>query len=94
MEAWRGGTVAKASSDPPRFPPFVRLYVRVYFHSDGESPLDVINAMKQMGFRSVFGDYDFSIDYDTPADYRRIVEQLHRRLKGTKASYALATKRH
>ncbi|MFO7792484.1 MAG: hypothetical protein R6W73_05825 [Candidatus Saliniplasma sp.] len=70
----------------------MKLYVELYFSSEGVSPQVVIKKMKEMGFKPVVGRYDLAKEYNSPKEYGEIVKQLETELKGTDIRYRLITK--
>ncbi|MFO7618387.1 MAG: hypothetical protein R6W91_01825 [Thermoplasmata archaeon] len=70
----------------------MKLYLKLYFNSEGESTLEIIKKARKMGFRPTVGYYDFVIDFDTPEDYALLLEKLHKMLKGSRALYTVMTK--
>ncbi len=71
----------------------MRLYIELYFSSEGESPLETLDMMKELGFDPVVGEYDFAKDYDTPEEYKQMVKNLTDALEGTGIRYRLTTKK-
>lgn len=71
----------------------MKLYIELYFHSDGNDPTTIIKKLKDVGFEPVVGEYDFAQEYDSPAEYGDIVENLSRSLRGTGVRYRLITRR-
>ena len=70
----------------------MRLYLKLYFNSDGTPTLELIKRARKMGFRPSVGYYDFMINFDTPEQYTKILDDLHNMLKGTKALYTVMTR--
>jgi len=70
----------------------MRLYLKLYFNSEGTPTLELIKRARKMGFRPSVGYYDFVINFDTPEQYTKILEDLHNMLKGTKALYTVMTR--
>ena len=71
----------------------MKLYLKMYFSSEGKSIMDVIKLAEKLGFGPHVGDYDFVIDFETPEQYGEITEKLHKMLKGTKTMYKVSTHR-
>jgi len=69
----------------------MKLYLKIYFSSQGASPMEVINIAESLGFGPNVGDYDFVIDFESPEEYAQITDKLHKMLKGTKAMYKVST---
>jgi len=72
----------------------MRLYIQLYFDSDGTSPLDILDQMKELGFDPVVGDYDFAKDYESPDEYKKIIENLTEALEDTGVRYRLTTRKN
>ncbi len=70
----------------------MKLYLKLYFNSDGMPTLEIIKRARKMGFRPSVGYYDFVIDFASPEDYTRILDELHRMLQGTRAMYTVMTR--
>lgn len=70
----------------------MKLYIELYFSSEGLSPQKIVKKMKDMGFKPVVGQYDLAKEYDSPEEYGKIVKQLQSELQGTKVRYRLITK--
>ena len=71
----------------------MKLYLKLYFSSEGASALDLIQKIEEMGFSPYVGDYDLVINLDSPEEYGEVVTKLHKMLKGTKTMYRVMTKR-
>jgi len=71
----------------------MKLYIRLEFSPDGSGPFDVIQIMNEIGFSAVLGDYDFVLEYVKPEAYKKAVELMHTRLRGTGVRYSILTKR-
>ncbi|MFO7991088.1 MAG: hypothetical protein R6U61_02195 [Thermoplasmata archaeon] len=71
----------------------MKLYIELYFDSDGSDPMTVIKKMRSLGFEPVVGEYDFAKEYETPEDYRELVETIARALRGTGVRFRLITRR-
>lgn len=71
----------------------MRIYIELYFSSDGTDPLEILEKMKDLGFDPVVERYDFAKDYETPEEYKEIVNDLTQVLKGTDVRYSLTTRK-
>jgi hypothetical protein len=71
----------------------MKLYLKLYFSSEGASALDIIQKIERMGFSPHVGEYDLVIDFATPEEYGEIITKLHEMLKGSKTIYKVTTKR-
>jgi hypothetical protein len=72
----------------------MRTYVRMTFHSEGASPLTVLDAMRGLGFEEAMGIHDFVYKWKDPTtigDVVRLTSQMHERLKGLDVSYEITT---
>ena len=71
----------------------MKLYLKIYFSSEGASTMEVIKIAEQVGFTPYVGDFDFVLDFETPEEYAEITEKLHKMLRGTKTMYKVSTRR-
>jgi hypothetical protein len=71
----------------------MKLYLKLYFSSEGASALDIIQKIEKMGFSPNVGEYDLVIDFTTPEEYGEIITSLHDMLKGSNTMYRVMTKR-
>jgi hypothetical protein len=69
----------------------MRTFLKMYFSSEGASPLDVVEDLMKIGFRTEVGNYDFSISWETPERYVSIMRTLHNTLAGTRVRYTIRT---
>ena len=70
----------------------MKLYLKIYFSSEGKSAMDVIKLAEKIGFSPYVGDFDFVVNYDTMDEYEDIIIRLHKMLKGTKTMYKVSTR--
>jgi hypothetical protein len=64
------------------------------FHSEGASPLKVLEAMRALGFEESMGMHDFVYkwkDKTAVADVFRLIGELHQTLKGLDVGYEITT---
>ena len=71
----------------------MKLYLKIYFSSEGASPMEVIKIAEELGFTPYVGDYDFVLTFETPEEYAEITEKLHEMLMGTRTMYKVSTRR-
>ncbi|MFW6141544.1 MAG: hypothetical protein ACOC53_03175 [Candidatus Saliniplasma sp.] len=71
----------------------MKLYIELYFSSEGKPAETVIKKMKNMEFEPVVGQYDFAKEYNNSEQYANIVKTLSRELNGTKTRYRLITRK-
>lgn len=71
----------------------MKLYIELYFDSEGISPLKIIKIMNSLGFEPVLGDFDFATEYQSQEDYLKLVSNVYTSLKGTKVRYRLVTRK-
>jgi DNA-binding transcriptional ArsR family regulator len=69
----------------------IKTYVRVVLCSDGESPKQVIERMRKVGAVPVVGDYDFELTLEDDERLFDKLEDIHRALRGSGASYTVTT---
>ena len=72
----------------------MRTYVRMVFHSEGASPLDVLKVMRELGFDESMGMHDFVYKWKDRAaldEVIALVGKMHGRLKGLDVNYEITT---
>lgn len=70
----------------------MKLYLKIYFSSEGDTIMDIIKIAEEMGFSPYVGDFDFVLDFETPEEYAEISQRVHEMLKGTKTMYKVSTR--
>ena len=71
----------------------MKLYLKIYFSSEGKSAIDIIKIAEEAGFSPYVGDFDFVVDYDSLEEYEEIIKKIHKMLKGTKTMYKVSTRK-
>ena len=71
----------------------MKLYLKIYFSSEGKSAIDIIKIAEKVGFSPYVGDFDFVVNYETMEEYEQIIKKLHKMLKGTKTMYKVSTRK-
>lgn len=67
-------------------------YVKVYFSSDGPSPISIAeNLSKETGIPFIRGENDLAFEWETPEEYRVLMEKIYAALKGTKVTLKYET---
>jgi hypothetical protein len=64
------------------------------FHSEGASPLKVVETMRTLGFEESMGMHDFVYRWKEKAeidDVLRLMAEMHDRLKGLDVNYEITT---
>lgn len=72
----------------------MRTYVRMVFHSEGASPLDVLKVMRELGFEESMGMHDFVYKWKDRASLDEVillVGKMHARMKGLDVNYEITT---
>jgi hypothetical protein len=72
----------------------MRTYVRMTFHSEGASPLKVIETMRGLGFEESMGMHDFVYkwkDATSIDEVARLMTEMHERLRGLDVNYEITT---
>jgi hypothetical protein len=72
----------------------MRTYVRMVFHSEGASPIDVLTLMRELGFEESMGMHDFVYKWKEKAsldDVIRLVGEMHAKMKGLDVNYEITT---
>ncbi len=67
----------------------MKVFIKLFFSSDGPNPLEVLKKVKNLGFQPVFGQYDLVKEVRDIDEYVEVVKKLHECLKGTKVMYNL-----
>ncbi|MCL4326662.1 MAG: hypothetical protein M1481_07625 [Candidatus Thermoplasmatota archaeon] len=70
----------------------MKTYIKFEFSSEGTAPLEVVKEMKNLGFKPEVGEFDFSIEWETPTEYGEILRNFHKKLYGFKVFYSLYTR--
>ena len=75
-----------------------RTYMSVNIHSEGASPKEVYDALKDLGWKPVYGAYDFAFTWNDEwgdgnnfDEYCEYINSVHGKLKGLNVSYNLWT---
>lgn len=71
----------------------MRLYVKMYFSSESDNPMDIVNDVQNAGFTPVVGDYDFQAPIEQPGDYKKKVEDLYAVVRGRHVFFRLVTRK-
>jgi len=73
----------------------MRTYVTVYVSSEGEKASDVSNKMKDMGFKTMMGTFDFVYEWtqgDVPSkSVIEFVDRVQKKLNGSGAMLHFTT---
>jgi len=72
----------------------MRTYVRMTFHSEGASPVKVLEAMRSLGFEESMGLHDFVYKWKEKTsidDVIRLMSEMHVRLHGLDVHYEITT---
>lgn len=72
----------------------MRTYVRMTFHSEGASPLKVLETMRTLGFEESMGMHDFVYKWKETTEIGEVIRlttKMHERLKGLDVSYEITT---
>ncbi len=72
----------------------MRTYVRMTFHSEGANPIQVLDAMRALGFEESMGMHDFVYkwkDRATLEEVLKLMTEMHDRLKGLDVHYEITT---
>ncbi|HKV89732.1 MAG TPA: hypothetical protein VJQ43_00855 [Thermoplasmata archaeon] len=72
----------------------MRTYVRMVFHSEGASPLDVLKVMRELGFEESMGMHDFVYKWKDRASLDEVIQlvsKMHTRMRGLDVNYEITT---
>ncbi len=67
----------------------MKVFIKLFFNSDGPNPLEILNKVKKLGFKPVFGQYDLVKEIEDIDEYMELIKELHESLKGTRVLYNL-----
>ena len=72
----------------------LRTYLTVWFSSEGEPPVKVVERILAMGFKPIKGHYDHVYDWRKEPSLEEVLElanKLHETLRGMRVIYKLET---
>lgn len=74
----------------------MKTYIRTIINSEGASPMEIANALQELGFTAKLGQHDFSYDWGKKKDVSvemvlAFIERVHKRLKGMNVQYEITT---
>jgi len=72
----------------------MRTYVRMSFHSEGASPVKVLDTMRALGFEESMGLHDFVYKWKEQTTIEEVIQltaKMHERLKGLDVNYEITT---
>jgi len=72
----------------------MRTYVRMIFNSEGASPQQVVQIMRELGFEESMGMHDFVYKWKNRAsldEVLKLVTDMHSRMKGLQINYEVTT---
>src|SRR3989339_2107914 len=70
----------------------IKTFTKVELSSEGESPKEVVERMRQIGATPLVGDFDFEMDL---GDVERLfdkLEDVHHALRGSSVRYRVTTR--
>ena len=67
----------------------MKVFIKLFFSTDGPNPLTILAKVKDLGFKPVFGNYDLVREVKDIDEYLELVKKLHESLRGTKVIYNL-----
>lgn len=70
----------------------IKTFVRIELSSDGESPKQVVERMRQIGAMPVVGDFDFELELGDDERLFDKLEDIHHVLRGSGARYSVTTR--
>lgn len=73
----------------------MKTYISLWFSSEGNDPISVVNMLKEIGFEPVYGNYDLAYDWssDRPGveDILQLADMVKRKLSGSGVLFKLET---
>jgi len=70
----------------------IKTFIRVELSSEGESPKEVVERMRQIGATPVVGDFDFELDLGDDERLFDKLEDIHHALRGSSVRYSVTTR--
>ncbi len=70
----------------------IKTFIRVELSSEGESPKEVVERMRQIGATPVVGDFDFELDLGDDERLFDRLEDIHHALRGSSVRYSVTTR--
>ncbi len=70
----------------------IKTYIRVELSSEGESPKQIIERMRQIDAVPVIGEYDFELNLGEDERLFDKLEEIHHVLRGSGVSYTVTTR--
>lgn len=70
----------------------IKTFIRIELSSEGESPKEVVERMRQIGATPVVGDFDFELDLGDDERLFDKLEDVHHALRGSSVRYSVTTR--
>ena len=70
----------------------IKTFIRVELSSEGESPKEVVERMRQIGATPVVGDFDFELHLGDDERLFDRLEDIHHALRGSSVRYSVTTR--
>ncbi|MCU0860193.1 MAG: hypothetical protein MUE55_06380 [Thermoplasmata archaeon] len=70
----------------------IKVFIRVELSSEGESPKEVVERMRQIGGTPVVGDFDFEMHLGDDDRLFDKLEEIHHCLRGSNVRYSVTTR--
>lgn len=70
----------------------IRTFIRIELSSEGESPKEVVERMRQIGAMPVVGDYDFELSLGDDERLFDRLQDIHHALRGSNVRYSVVTR--
>jgi hypothetical protein len=77
---------------PAKVVTMIKTFIRVELSSEGESPKEVVERMRQIGATPVVGDFDFELDLGDDERLFDRLEDIHHALRGSSVRYSVTTR--
>ncbi len=72
----------------------MKTYITLWFSSEGENPVVVVNELKEIGFEPVYGNYDMAYSWDKKPsidDILYLADVVKKKLNGKGVLFKLET---
>jgi hypothetical protein len=70
----------------------IKTFIRIELGSEGESPKEIVERMRQIGAIPVIGDFDFELDLGDDERLFDRLEDIHHALRGSGVRYSVTTR--
>jgi hypothetical protein len=72
----------------------LKTYISVFISSEGEKASDITDLLRNLGFDTTFGSYDFVFDWKKKVEYKDVesfIDTVQNKLKGMDVRFNITT---